>query len=314
MHQSTPLGFYANSLPTNAHKQCAKTIESKLRSCISPMNRISVENCGNIDLNDAKRIWLACFSDHPELFYYDKSFRIEKAGDMITIHLNLLYQPAQIAAYKTAINEAAHRIFANGVHGKSLWEREKIIFDYLQTHTEYRNDKKPERYNLVGALVEHRAVCEGISKAFCVLCHYAGIACICVSDAEHMWNVVNIHGTTANIDNTAYAKTGKKDVDYSFFNIPDYEMNRFHQRVDCRPFHCTRDTLSYYRHNGLCFENEAQALSFIRQCLKVGTTPIRFKLKSGNIEDTVLRALHNTYYNITYAINPDLNTALITLQ
>lgn len=60
-------------------------------------------------------------------------------------------------------------------------------------------------YTAYGALVAGKAVCEGYTKAFTLLCNQAGIPCwtvVGVTDVPHAWNYVKLDGNYYMVDTT----------------------------------------------------------------------------------------------------------------
>lgn len=78
------------------------------------------------------------------------------------------------------------------------------LHDYLADTIEYAADNDAS-YTAYGALVGKRAVCQGYSLAYKLLCSRAGIDCgyaITDQSANHMWNVVCLEDEYYNIDVT----------------------------------------------------------------------------------------------------------------
>jgi len=86
-----------------------------------------------------------------------------------------------------------------------MTQREKlqVLHDYLAKNCEY--DKQAamnlqiastDAFSAYGALVLQKAVCDGYSAAYALLCHYAGIPCLYFPGKamNHSWNVV-LYGT-----------------------------------------------------------------------------------------------------------------------
>ena len=93
-------------------------------------------------------------------------------------------------------------------------QKVKAIHDWLVMNVVYDNDllnmvyvgsntlKKYNGFYLEGVFLDNKAVCEGISKAFTVLCNIEGIPCVSVegiqtynpNGAGHAWNKVYIDG------------------------------------------------------------------------------------------------------------------------
>lgn len=96
-----------------------------------------------------------------------------------------------------------------------------VLHDYLVSKVTYdswghidggarRND-----YKAYGALVEHLAVCEGLSYAYKYLCNQAGLECYYSSSSEtqHAWNTIVIDGVAYEVDlvadNPCYDQLGR---------------------------------------------------------------------------------------------------------
>lgn len=102
------------------------------------------------------------------------------------------------------------------------YERVHAIHDYICSTVEYDDElynkylsgasvkKEHDSFNIVGVLVNKKAVCDGISKAFSLLCGIEGIASARIVGeyaingkySAHAWNKVEITGKWYNVDCT----------------------------------------------------------------------------------------------------------------
>lgn len=104
-----------------------------------------------------------------------------------------------------SINQA-HQIleYLNISFLKSDIQKLKTIFNYLVSTVEYDCEKR--RHSVYDALVNKRAVCSGISSAFCLLCSLAGIPTRIVTgkvlNTNHAWNLVKIEDNWFVVDVT----------------------------------------------------------------------------------------------------------------
>jgi hypothetical protein len=124
------------------------------------------------------------------------------------------------------------------------YEKTLAIFEYLVDRVEYDydalQDDDPNNvcYFLEGVFEYNRAVCDGKSKAFVLLCSIEGIECLrdygtsYYGGAGHAWNYVKIDGTWYMVDTTA----GDGGV------ILDKDKNIRAEIVDYRYFLCEVDT------------------------------------------------------------------------
>lgn len=76
------------------------------------------------------------------------------------------------------------------------------IHDYLALHVTYDYSFSPQSYTAYGALIDGKAVCQGYSGAFNLLCEVAGIEVFAVANRTHMWNAVKTDGKTYYYDVT----------------------------------------------------------------------------------------------------------------
>ena len=98
------------------------------------------------------------------------------------------------------------------IQGKSDYDKIKIIHDYLIDSIEYENDLTQNNvYDIYGALVQKRCVCEGYAKAFQYLMNEMGIENTIVigigtnsknETENHAWNYVKLDGEWYAVDVT----------------------------------------------------------------------------------------------------------------
>ncbi len=131
----------------------------------------------------------------------------------------------------------------------SDFEKIKAIHDYLILNVTYDDDllklsmKNPtdiSKYNgfyLEGVFNDKRAVCEGISKAFTVLCNIEGIKCVVVTGKQannpngigHAWNKVYLDGKWYIVDVTSdgtIINNSYEILSYQYFLISEDKMNK----------------------------------------------------------------------------------------
>lgn len=128
-------------------------------------------------------------------------------------------------------------------------EKIEVIHDYLSHHvtydyeTEEKQLKQSDAFHIYGALINHRAVCTGYSRAFMILAYYADIPAMYVASDQmnHSWNLVYDGETWRYLDvtwdaqNIEYGLTEKyknmsieeflKDGDHKFDN---YQNSSFY--------------------------------------------------------------------------------------
>ena len=124
------------------------------------------------------------------------------------------------------------------------YEKTLAIFEYIVDSVDYDYDAYADIgstdaannvcYYLEGVFEYNRAVCDGKSKAFLVLCRIEGIECLrdfgdsLTGGAGHAWNYVKLGGTWYMVDTTAGdagvsfdgGKAKAEVVDYAYFLCP----------------------------------------------------------------------------------------------
>jgi len=148
----------------------------------------------------------------------------------------------------------------NSILDGGMTEREKVlaIYDYLVLNVTYdystaENIETNGLYNsaayrLEGVFDYNRAVCDGISKAFVLLCAIEGIRSEritgTVDGKPHAWNKVCVDGNYYVVDCTAgiFLSDGKQVIDHKYFLISDEEYFNTATRKE-------------YGKNPVCLEN-----------------------------------------------------------
>lgn len=114
------------------------------------------------------------------------------------------------------------------------------VHDWLTMHVQYDRDEvekdvyKQRNHSIIGALIERRAVCEGISFAYQYILNRLGIDCMTVSGKvlkfegkyyknHHAWNIISLNGKNYHVDvtwNNPIEINGVKHPTYGYFCLP----------------------------------------------------------------------------------------------
>jgi len=188
-----------------------------------------VEEDGEVELKKQYQSAIeALVYENPDIFYLDVTkmyINIEKVtkitgvkynvyidnGNDITYLAEGFYSKEDVEEFETQIEQIKQRIIAN-IQGKSEYEKIKIIHDYLIDTIEYEQDLTQNNvYDIYGALVIKKCVCEGYAKAFQYLMNELGIENTIVigtgtnsknQTENHAWNYVNLGGQWYAVDVT----------------------------------------------------------------------------------------------------------------
>lgn len=176
----------------------------------------------------------AMLYDNAEIFWMPGSYLLGNKGGYITIAFNYSGVKEQVsynvnrqerASMRDRLEKKVDEIL-NGLTDKSDdYTCEKYFNDYICDHTEYSVSAELSN-TAYGCLVSGKALCEGYSRAFKLLCNKAEIECDLVSGVSHgenhMWNVVNTDGIHAYVDITW--NDSEPALRYMYFNITDSQL------------------------------------------------------------------------------------------
>lgn len=199
-------------------------------------------NIDDIIISDASEAMEAFYADHPEAFYLNLEYEVYTVksitGKSVEIKLKYLVEDkAQMQEQLNTVKSKVNNIISS-IKGTTAVEKELEIHDYLAKNIEYYkytdiNSIPSENHTLYGALIKNKAVCDGISKAFQILCDKVGIENILVSgkiDELHAWNLVKLDDEWYNVDLTSdkSIKNTSNNVIHTYFNITTDSIKSTH--------------------------------------------------------------------------------------
>lgn len=189
---------------------------------------LSQEN-GSDKLQEEYQTAIEAFTyDNPDVFYLDVTkmyINIETTQKIFSKKYNVYINNAKDPTYlldgftsKSQIDQCENQIIdvknkiLTQIEGKNDIEKMKYIHDYLVDTIEYdQTFVKDNIYNIYGALVSKKCVCEGYAKALQYLLSEAEIENIIITGTatnndgkteNHAWNYVNINEKWYAIDTT----------------------------------------------------------------------------------------------------------------
>lgn len=152
------------------------------------------------------------------------------------------------------------------------YEKALAFYDYLATTVAYDSalaamsvaetpDPDLDRYagfKLEGVFNYHQAVCDGISKAYVLLCAIEGIECVrvvgTVDGKNHAWNKINLGGVWMVVDatNGSIKEGGKLYADHAYFAVSNDEYLDLFPSVDeYGEYPVSDEGKSYYDNAGI---------------------------------------------------------------
>ena len=238
-----------------------KEIYGVISNCASKALNIADISRLKVKYETAYTVLQKFIADNPQYFYISRSFIITSnadTGDILAIiisytdgtvtdtfddSLNLIKSADRkiISEKIEKFNKKIEGILSNIPSNFTELEKEKLIHDYIQKTVTYdynaattlypSSSTLPHAYDIYGAAVNGKAVCEGYSKLFQYLCYCTGINSTQVTGiadgGAHMWNAVNIDGKWYQIDVTW--DDGSDYLSYSYFNLTTSKIGADHQ-------------------------------------------------------------------------------------
>jgi len=131
----------------------------------------------------------------------------------------------------------------SGLEGKSEFEKALAIHDRFIDYADYGGMTRPQAGNIVGGLVEKKAVCEGNARTYLFLCQQAGLKSIYVCGSKetsstsgswvnHAWNDVKIADVWYMTDVTEDGGLIGAATSHKYFLIGQNKFDEIHKYLD----------------------------------------------------------------------------------
>ncbi len=199
----------------NSSPEIVSQIEStgySYENLLSEISQFNTQIVFNDTLNnsEADEMLKRLLAEHPEIFWIHNYTWIS-SNSGTTLQISTASDYSNIPAMSKELNDVVDDIVNQIPEGITDYEKILFVHDYLVENTEYDekgavSDVSGTWNTAYGCLIQHKAVCEGYSKAFQLIMHKLGFECgICSGIAEnapHAWNYVALDGNYYWIDVT----------------------------------------------------------------------------------------------------------------
>lgn len=214
-----------------------KSIYIQLDNAVFQMTTgyISLGKCTERDLDIA---YQALRNDRPEYFWLPLTYYIRTAGELTEVSFaqaetDWACTKAQRTQRESAIKSKLEQVLGGISEDMSEYDKELYLHDNLVDTVVYDDSAltSPQAnrssWNIDGAFLNGKAVCEGYAKAMQVLLLATGFECSVVlgkTDEPHMWNMVKVDGHWYHLDPTHNDTTDMPN--HFFFNVTtEYMLN-----------------------------------------------------------------------------------------
>lgn len=219
--------------------------------------------------------------DHPELYYTDFRYLSCNSAPWSTA-LNLRYYPNRSATLNR-VEEKLHSLLTapSYIALTTSLAKYRYLHDFLVRTVKYQSNATsqpehfPEAYSVTGPLLNGYGVCEGIAKAYKLLCDRAGLDCLLVTgrsrlenlaaEEDHAWNIIFPDAQPTHVDVTwdICGSIPCGCVRYDYFGLSDAHMQLDHQYVDYPA--CTTDEYSYFYRMKCSFQTSTELQHFLER-------------------------------------------------
>ena len=238
----------------------------------------------SVDIQRMSEIVDIYCSDYPEVCWIDEETNITSlgsfAGRAALVSLNYRLEGSEMKEAHERLLNRADSIVSMIPQGASEYEKELFINDYLVENCTYDSEaaEKEEELNVYavgtehlayGALVNGKAVCDGYSRAFKLLCDRAGIDSLVISGSAegyaHAWNAAKIEGEWYYIDVTWNDNDGDEELELErrlYFNLTGEMMSADHELA---PLYSERDGYEAIFYNVYLPECTSTEYNYVRR-------------------------------------------------
>lgn len=218
----------------NKEQQLIYNITLKSLSNIDSSAKFNPENISYRDVGD---IVNRVVKENPEIFYYN-GVTVVSDGTIIFKYND---SKKNIIQKKNKINTAVKKVINTAIKKKmSDFEKVKALHDYLVLNVEYddknylNNTVSDDSYQVYGALINKKSVCDGYSKTMQLLLKKVGIQSFYVTGTangeDHSWNLVRLNGKYYYVDTTWDDPVPNKKgvVNYNYFLLTNKQLEKDH--------------------------------------------------------------------------------------
>lgn len=283
---------------------------------------------------ELKKIYQAIELDNPELFFVNfkqVSFQIGALNSVV--HIEYFMNIDETTVLKNELKLKIKEVFSHSPlkNEDSIYTKCRWIHHYLVKNIKYsyetlsHPDFYSESFRIDGVFIHQSAVCEGISKAFKILCNHIGIASMVVLGSAcgenesqylpHAWNIVKLGLDFVHIDATWDTNISQKSRfdRYDYFCISDTWIRKDH--VFSNVPQCLTDRWSYFNRRNRVFRGATSLENYLKSVLNQGEKIIYFKAVNctdamEDVSDEVSRLVQKNvfyYLNGCYRIESMIN-------
>lgn len=216
-------GAVSAKASTSLDKATRKKLTKRFTQAIESMRTVEsarVVKAGSLKIKASKknqkriaRLVGDIVNFHPEYFYVSApvTLVIDSRGCYSSFQLHYAYKFSSLKSRLAKCEKGLADLLSWVSQDATDLQKVKVVHDWLVRNCTYDANLEHEKdksspYNIYGALVTHKPVCQGYALAFLLAMQQLGIKATCVGqyigDEGHMWNRVELGGNWYNVDVT----------------------------------------------------------------------------------------------------------------
>ena len=213
-------GYYYSTLSKDVDREIYQAIYNCLKNCEPEINEGSFFGRSDIDFSYIFRIYEFVSLDNSELFHTNKVSGLLRDGLLSEIKFEYLIEPSEYQQMVSQIDAKIASVIEEANNIDDEYERALLIYNYIKENVSYVNYDN-NSYNIYGALINGKSVCEGYSEALTYMFKKAGIPALTVTgkvQVNHSWNMAEINGSWYYLDLTFDDSTKTQNPDGLYLN------------------------------------------------------------------------------------------------
>ena len=212
------------------------------------ISTVYIKNAGK----SLARIMKAIQYDHPEIYYVERGYSYTCGTTQMVVYVRYIYSASQRKFIDQRITRQIRKITKPVSNAKlDTYRKERYLYEYFASHYSYDHRNIPKRkkkawnnkYSILGAIEDNKAVCEGFAKTFKLMMDRMGLECMIVvgysdharagqpgKDGRHAWNIVYLNGNCYHVDVTwGICSSSSNQICYDYLNLTDRQIRRDHK-------------------------------------------------------------------------------------
>ena len=190
----------------------------------------------------------AIYDDNPYIFWMSNTFGhlMNEAEGYTAVQLYSNDSPEGIRTRLQELDACAGEFYDSLPEGLSAYEIEKTVHDFIIDTCDYDHaaaapqtfsDSNPDSFTPYGAIVNHKAVCEGYARGVQFLLNGLGVECVGIigmaqnsggEEELHMWDAVKIASGWYYLDPT-WDDQEDEIYRYDYFNLTSKQLSDDHE-------------------------------------------------------------------------------------